>query len=95
MLLLIFTVTVADKKFLAFFFKHMKRNNTGRYMDEFPFLSICGVERNFVRCDDLPLVFTKVIQRRNAETGVDEDWFSYAHADDLLMVILVKFHANL
>lgn len=56
-------------------------------MDDFPFLSICGVERNFVRCDDLPLVFTKVIQKCNMETGVKEDWFSYAHADDLLMVI--------
>jgi len=56
-------------------------------MDDFPFLSICGVERNYVRCDDLPLVFTKVIQKRNVETGAEEDWFSYAHADDLLMVI--------
>lgn len=76
-----------DKKFLAFFFKHLKKNNTGRYMDDFPFLSICGVERNYVRCDDLPLVFTKVIQKRNVETDIEEDWFSYAHADDLLMVI--------
>lgn len=56
-------------------------------MDDFPFLSICGVERNYVRCDDLPVVFTKVIQKRNAKTDVEEDWFSYAHADDLLMVI--------
>lgn len=56
-------------------------------MDDFPFLSICGPERNFVRCDDLPLVFTKVIQKHNMETGTEENWFSYAHADDLLMVI--------
>ncbi|KAL6431494.1 hypothetical protein ACFW04_007237 [Cataglyphis niger] len=81
-----FTSCFKDKKFLAFFFKHLKINNTGRYMDDFPFLSICGVERNYVRCDDLPLVFTKVIQKCNAETNADEDWFSYAHADDLLMV---------
>lgn len=80
--------SVADKKFLAFFFKHLRKNNTGRYTDDFPFLSICGVERNFIRCDDLPLVFTKVIQKHNVETGAEEDWFSYAHADDLLMVIL-------
>ncbi|XP_050454565.1 UPF0598 protein CG30010 isoform X4 [Cataglyphis hispanica] len=81
-----FTSCFKDKKFLAFFFKHLKINNTGRYMDDFPFLSICGVERNYVRCDDLPLVFTKVIQKHNVETNADEDWFSYAHADDLLMV---------
>lgn len=55
-------------------------------MNDFPFLSICGIERNFVRCDDLPLVFTKVIRRQNVETGVEADWFSYAHTDDLLMV---------
>ncbi|XP_029678985.1 UPF0598 protein CG30010 isoform X1 [Formica exsecta] len=81
-----FTSCFKDKKFLAFFFKHLKINNTGRYMDDFPFLSICGVERNYVRCDDLPLVFTKVIQKHNVETNAEEDWFSYAHADDLLMV---------
>lgn len=81
-----FTSCFKDKKFLAFFFKHLKINNTGRYMDDFPFLSICGVERNYVRCDDLPLVFTKVIQKSNVETNAEEDWFSYAHADDLLMV---------
>ncbi|KAL0126720.1 hypothetical protein PUN28_005230 [Cardiocondyla obscurior] len=81
-----FTSCFKDKKFLAFFFKRLRKNNTGRYMNDFPFLSICGVERNFVRCDDLPLVFTKVIQKLNEETAVEEDWFSYAHADDLLMV---------
>ncbi|CAL1679027.1 unnamed protein product [Lasius platythorax] len=81
-----FTSCFKDKKFLAFFFKHLKINNTGRYTDDFPFLSICGVERNYVRCDDLPLVFTKVIRKHNVETDAEEDWFSYAHADDLLMV---------
>lgn len=81
-----FTSCFKDKKFLAFFFKHLKRNNTDRYTDDFPFLSICGLERNYVRCDDLPLVFTKVIQRHNTESSTEEDWFSYAHADDLLIV---------
>ncbi|XP_012524803.1 UPF0598 protein CG30010 [Monomorium pharaonis] len=81
-----FTSCFKDKKFLAFFFKRLKKNNIGRYMDDFPFLSVCGVERNYVRCDDLPIVFTKVIQKRNVESDLEEDWFSYAHADDLLMV---------
>lgn len=71
---------------MAFFFRNLKKNNTGRYIDEFPFLSICGIERNFVRCDDLPLVFTKVIQKQDAEDR-KKDWLSYAHADDLLIVI--------
>ncbi|KYM94141.1 PREDICTED: UPF0598 protein CG30010 isoform X1 [Cyphomyrmex costatus] len=81
-----FTSCFKDKKFLAFFFKRMRKNDTEHYTDDFPFLSICGVERNYVRCDDLPLVFTKIIQECNVETGAEEDWFSYAHADDLLMM---------
>lgn len=88
-MLIFVSQTILDKKFLAFFFKHLKKNNTGRYMSDFPFLSICGLERNFIRCDDLPLVFTKVIQTHNAETG-EKDWFSYAHADDLLVVIIFR-----
>ena len=35
-------------------------NETGFYEKEFPYLSPCGRERNFVRCDDLPIVFTKL-----------------------------------
>jgi len=81
-------IFIVDKKFLTFFFKRLKKNDTGRYMDDFPFLSICGLERNFVRCDDLPLVFTEVIQKHNAESDNKEDWFSYGHANDSLMVII-------
>ncbi|CAK9799232.1 UPF0598 protein C8orf82 homolog [Anthophora quadrimaculata] len=81
-----FTSCFKDKKFLAFFFKHLKKNNTGRYSKDFPYVSFCGPERNFVRCDDLPIVFTKIIQKENSETGKNEDWFGYAHAEELLMV---------
>lgn len=38
------------------------------------------------RCDDLPIVFTKILQKENNETGKNEDWFGYAHAEELLMV---------
>ncbi|XP_045130702.1 UPF0598 protein C8orf82 homolog [Portunus trituberculatus] len=55
-----FTSCFKEKKFLQFFFSRMKFNETGRY-PEFPFLSLCGCERNYIRCDDLPLVFTHLV----------------------------------
>ncbi|XP_071450161.1 UPF0598 protein CG30010 [Hetaerina americana] len=57
-----FTSCFKDKAFLVFFFKRVRKNNTGRYEEDFPFLSLCGRERNFIRCDDTPIVFTQVIQ---------------------------------
>lgn len=81
-----FTSCFKEKKFLAFFFKRLQKNNTDRYVEDFPYLSLCGKERNFVRCDDLPIVFTKLVQKTNGSTGKEEDWFGYAHAEDLLMV---------
>jgi hypothetical protein len=53
-----FTSCFKDKKFLDFFFARLKRNDTDRYTDSFPYLSPCGIERNYVRCDDRPYVFT-------------------------------------
>ncbi|XP_011310635.1 UPF0598 protein CG30010 [Fopius arisanus] len=76
-----FTSCFKEKKFLAFFFRRLKRNDTDRYTEDFPYLSLCGRERNFVRCDDLPIVFTHVLQ-----TPENLNLFSYAHAGDLLVV---------
>lgn len=56
-------MSLPDKSFLEFFFLRLKRNETGRYL-EFPFLSLCGRERNFVRCDDLPVVFTHLVEAK-------------------------------
>lgn len=70
-----FTSCFKEKKFLRFFFNQLRANNTGRY-PEFPYLSICGRERNFVRCDDCPFVYTHVIQKINH--------LGYNHAGDLL-----------
>ena len=53
----------ADKKFLEFFFKRVKLNQSGRYEAEFPFVSPCGREINFIRCDDLPVVFTHLLDQ--------------------------------
>lgn len=56
-----FTSCFKDKQFLRFFFKRLRFNATPRYQHEFPYVSLCGVERNYIRCDDLPIVFTDVI----------------------------------
>nr|XP_023019489.1 UPF0598 protein CG30010 [Leptinotarsa decemlineata] len=76
-----FTSCFKDKNFLRFFFNQLKPNNTNRYK-EFPFLSLCGRERNFVRCDDCPIVFTQVL--RNLAIGSEETRLSYNHAGDFL-----------
>lgn len=56
-----FVTCFKDKHFLVFFFTRLRRNESGRYQDDFPFLSLCGRERNFLRCDDRPLVFTHLM----------------------------------
>ncbi|NXF99207.1 CH082 protein, partial [Sakesphorus luctuosus] len=56
-----FITCFKDITFLSFFFRHLERNRSGRYEAEFPFLSRCGRERNFLRCDDLPVVFTHLL----------------------------------
>ncbi|XP_005042642.1 PREDICTED: UPF0598 protein C8orf82 homolog [Ficedula albicollis] len=56
-----FVTCFKDVGFLSFFFKHLERNRSGRYQAEFPFLSRCGRERNFLRCADVPVVFTQIL----------------------------------
>ncbi|XP_078478201.1 LOW QUALITY PROTEIN: UPF0598 protein C8orf82 homolog [Lampetra planeri] len=57
-----FVTCFKDKHFLVFFFSRLRFNHSGRYQDDFPFLSLCGRERNFLRCDDRPVVFTHLLQ---------------------------------
>lgn len=78
-----FTSCFKEKKFLKFFFNQLRLNQTGRYQ-EFPYISICGKERNFIRCDDYPFVYTHVIQKTIEETV--ENHLAYNHAGDLLSV---------
>ncbi|KAG6454051.1 UPF0598 protein CG30010 [Manduca sexta] len=73
-----FTSCFKEKKFLEFFFKRIRMNTTGRYADEFPFVSLCGRERNYIRCDDLPIVYTHIINKCNT------DFLTYGYAGDLL-----------
>ncbi|VDP88184.1 unnamed protein product [Echinostoma caproni] len=51
-----------DIFFIDFFFSRLQVNTTGRYTNEFPFLSLCGRERNYLRCDDKPTVFVDLKQ---------------------------------
>lgn len=78
-----FTSCFKEKKFLRFFFNQLRLNTTGRYK-EFPYLSICGKERNFIRCDDYPFVYTHVIKKTNDDKS--ENYLSYNHAGDLLLL---------
>ena len=55
-----FLNAVAEKAFLKFFFSRLKWNDGGRY-PEFPYVSPCGHEQNYIRCDDLPIVFTHLV----------------------------------
>lgn len=53
---------------MVFFFKRLRLNESDRYADEFPYLSPCGRERNFIRCDDKPIVYTHLIESDSGET---------------------------
>ena len=36
-------------------------NSSGPYATQFPYVSPCGRETNYVRCDDVPVVFTHLL----------------------------------
>ncbi|KAA0708201.1 UPF0598 protein C8orf82 -like protein [Triplophysa tibetana] len=63
-----FVTCFKDQHFLVFFFSRLKGNQSGRYQQDFPFLSLCGRERNFLRCEDQPVVFTHLL----SEAGLEE-----------------------
>ncbi|KAM4689956.1 UPF0598 protein C8orf82 homolog, partial [Rhinophrynus dorsalis] len=70
------------KKFLVFFFKQVKRNQSGRYEEDFPYMSPCGRERNYIRCDDRPIVFTHLL----TDTNSGSQLLSYCGGEDKLAV---------
>lgn len=45
-----------DKNFLNFFFRQIQYNKTG-YFENYPYISPCGKEMNFIACPDTPIVF--------------------------------------
>ena len=52
-----------DAKFLDFFFKRLKPNDTGENPD-YPYISPCGKEMNFIRSEGAPFVFRKLNDQR-------------------------------
>lgn len=63
--------------FLDFFYKrlkplesptadeHLTQRQTELKQDGYTFVSLCGVEKNYVRSQDTPIVFRDLIQREN------------------------------
>ncbi|XP_028260435.1 UPF0598 protein C8orf82 homolog [Parambassis ranga] len=83
-----FVTCFKDKHFLVFFFSRLRSNQSGRYEEDFPFLSLCGRERNFVRCDDRPVVFTHLLQSPPGPQGAatDQELLSYCGGAEKLSV---------
>lgn len=81
-----FVTCFKDKKFLVFFFERLRSNQTGRYEEDFPFLSLCGRERNFLRCDDRPVVFTHLLPVAAATEGGERELLSYCGGAEKLTV---------
>jgi hypothetical protein len=52
-----------DGKFLHFFFTRLRANtyHDRPYAEAFPYVSLCGRERNFIRCADVPFVLTRLL----------------------------------
>ncbi|XP_040575027.1 UPF0598 protein CG30010 [Lepeophtheirus salmonis] len=76
-----FTSCFKEKHFLSFFFRRIKKNTTGKYLENgFNFISPCGPEINFIRCEDTPIVFTHIVP------DDDEDLLLYNHGNEKLNV---------
>ncbi|EDW74519.2 uncharacterized protein Dwil_GK19411 [Drosophila willistoni] len=76
-----FTSCFKEKDFLKFFFSRLRMNQTQRFQKDFPYISLCGRERNFIRCDDTPIVFTEQFTK-NGDGAVEV--LSYAHSGQVL-----------
>ena len=96
-------ISFVDKEFLAFFFKRLKVNNSGKY-NEFPFVSPCGREMNYVRCYDQPVVFQymldcndKVIEYEDIEMFSDQcnDMMEQLSYGGLGCGLTIKFQPHL
>lgn len=77
-----FTSCFKEKKFLEFFYKHLQKNNSGEYENIFPYISPCGREMNYIRCDDTPIVYTGIINNKEN----DGDLLTYGYVGPSLSV---------
>ncbi|CAN9500764.1 unnamed protein product [Ophioblennius macclurei] len=78
-----FLTRLRDKRFLVFFFNRLRLNYSGRYEEDFPYIALCGGERNFLRCEDRPVVFTHLMQ----EADGDREQLSYCGGAEKLAVL--------
>eukprot|EP00092_Neocalanus_flemingeri_P060685 GFUD01072791.1.p1 GENE.GFUD01072791.1~~GFUD01072791.1.p1 ORF type:complete len:180 (+),score=58.66 GFUD01072791.1:169-708(+) len=79
------TAALKEKKLLYNFFKRLRYNDTGRYEAEFHYISLCGRERNFVRCLDRPIVFS-FVEKMSLKKEQPEEWvLQHNHAGDQLV----------
>ena len=53
--------SLKSDKFLNFFFRQLKDNNTKKF-DDYPYFSPCGNESNYVKCADTPIVFSDLVK---------------------------------
>ena len=53
--------SLKSDKFLNFFFRQLKDNNTNKF-GEYPYFSPCGNESNLVKCADTPIVFSDLVK---------------------------------
>ncbi|XP_065674996.1 UPF0598 protein CG30010 isoform X2 [Hydra vulgaris] len=75
-----FVTCFKDKAFLVFFYKRIKTNNGGKYSDDYPYISPCGLEMNYVRCESKPIVFTDIFEVQN------QDFLAFNGLGDLITV---------
>ncbi|XP_065061160.1 UPF0598 protein CG30010-like isoform X2 [Rhopilema esculentum] len=68
-----FITCFKDKQFLAFFFTRLKINKTGVFEKDFPYVSPCGKEMNYIHCDDHPIVFSNFILPED-QSGQQDQW---------------------
>jgi len=54
------TTSLKSPKFLNFFWKRLRPNESAESKNDYPFISPCGTEMNFVRPADTPIVFDRL-----------------------------------
>ncbi|RNA02831.1 hypothetical protein BpHYR1_053473 [Brachionus plicatilis] len=54
-----------EQRFLQYFFENLRINIKERYTNEFPYVSLSGSERNYLRCNDLPFVITYLDEKND------------------------------
>jgi hypothetical protein len=58
---------LSNPKFLHFFFTHLRRTPAAAPLaTRFPYVSQCGLEANYLACDDAPVVFNELALRDDA-----------------------------